>query len=375
MNGPLDFEETKHLVRDYVCGECGARLSNPWGGYYGIDGYVVRCVKDQEHQGVVSPGNPTRKLYDIKKGWKEYDIMTQQPVEDTQALALPGDETGMVARMNEAVKIGLFPTDKKVGPAELANLAKLALLYRLDPLMREIMPYQGLPYITLEGRRRIDRRAGNTPSIKIGPMDKTSYEAYVAMGAIDQGDIVVVGQFHDPQTGATIETTGRVLTSETKGNQFLPTVKWRMEMAIKRCEARGRKMLYGPVALPGGLDSLVMYEDGDVIEGAVVRDVLAPERELAEPIPPPQPKVEPDPLVDFPPDDEPPPQPDDVPGDGLTYQEVLNRAGIEGLDQDAFELNVLGCTLATFERRQGASPAVAGRKLTQFLERAGAVAR
>ena len=374
MNGPLNYEETLRLTRDFVCGECDARLSNPWGGYYGVEGYVVRCVRDQDHQGVRRPGNPTRKLYDPKEGLKEYDIMTQQPVEDTQALALPGDETGMVARMNEAVKIGLFPTDKKVGPAELANLAKLALLYRLDPLMREIMPYQGQPYITLDGRRRIDRRAGNTPSIKIGPMDQTSYEAYVAMGAIDQGDIVVVGQFHDPKTGATIETTGRVLTSETKGNQFLPTVKWRMEMAIKRCEARGRKMLYGPVALPGGLDSLVMYEDGDVIEGAVVRDVLAPERELAEPTPP-EPIVDPSPPADIPPDDAPPEPPNESPDDGLTYRDVINRAGVEGLDQDAFELKVLGCTLDTFSRRKGASPEVADRRLTQFLEEAHAGAR
>ena len=132
---------------------------------------------------------------------------------------------------------------------------------------------------------------------------------------------------------------------------------------------RGRKALYGPVALPDGLDSILLFEEGDVIEGEV-RDVLAPERELAEPrpAPAPEPMVETDPPFHEPPGEAPPQAPDEPPADGLTYEAVLERAGLEGLDQDAFELYVLGCTLATFQKRQGANPAVADRKLTQYLE-------
>ena len=373
MNGPFNYEETLRLEQNFVCGECGARLTNPWGGSYGIDGYLVRCLREAAHEGIRPPGRQTRKLYDPEKGWREYDIMTQQPVEDTQALALPENESGMRSRVSEALNVGMFPK-KDVTNEQLNNLTKLALLYRLDPLMGEIMPYQGQPLITLQGRRRIDDRAGHHPTIKMGPMDKETYEAYVTMGAIKQGDIVVVGQFTDPKTGATIESVGRVLASELNGNAHLPIVKWPLEMAMKRCEARGRKTLFGPVALPGGLDSLAMYEDGDVIEGVVVRDVLAPERELAEPGPP-EPIVDPSPPADIPPDDAPPEPPNESPDGGLTYRDVINRAGVEGLDQDAFELNVLGCTLATFERRKGASPEVADRRLTQFLEEAHAGAR
>ena len=170
MNGPLEYEETKLLVRDYVCGQCGSRLSNPWGGYYGINGYIIRCVKDQRHEGIRRLGRRTRMLTDPKEGRKEYDIMTQRPVEDTQALALPESEEGMVARMNEAARIGLFTNDRRnpLTPAQIENLAKLALLYRLDPLMEEIIPYQGKPYITIAGRRRIDARARTLPQHQDG---------------------------------------------------------------------------------------------------------------------------------------------------------------------------------------------------------------
>ena len=362
MNGPFEHEEAKDLVRDYVCGECGASLSNPWGGYYGIDGVVVRCVKDKDHQGIRRPGRQTKRVYDIKEGWKEYDMMTQKPVNETQALALPNDERGMRSRVSEAMNVGLFP-NREVTNEQLNNLTKLALLYRLDPLMGEIMPYQGQPFITLQGRRRIDDRAGHHPTIKMGPMDQETYNAYVAMGAINQGDIVVVGQFTDPKSGATIETVGRVLASERNGNPHLPIVKWPLEMAMKRCEARGRKSLWGPVALPGGLEAIYLREEDDVVE-AVVVNVSAPEREIAEP-----PQVEPDPPVEVPPDDEPLGPPDDEPANGLTYGDVLDRAGAYGLDDSAFQVRVLGCTLEEFRARKGASPQVADRRLTEYLDK------
>ena len=205
----------------------------------------------------------------------------------------------MVERMQEAISVGKFP-GKDVTLQQIKNLAKLAILYHLDPLMGEIMPYQHQPYITIEGRRRIDARAGNHPSITIAPMDVDTYNAYVRMGAITDGDIVVVGQFTDTRTGATVEATGRVLAFEAQGGakrDHLPIVKWRLEMAWKRCEARGRKMLYGPVALPAGMDGLIrlMEEDDaetqvvaitapvDVATGEIVEGTVAPSEVHTQP--------------------------------------------------------------------------------------------
>ena len=72
--------------------------------------------------------------------------------------------------MQDAVNIGLFPSGDKMSGQQIENLAKLDVVYSLDPLMQEIMPYQGQPYITIIGRRRIDDRAGNHPSIRYRPM-------------------------------------------------------------------------------------------------------------------------------------------------------------------------------------------------------------
>ena len=276
MDGPYSRAEAKRLVRDFLCGECGGPLVDPWGGSYGINGQVVRCLADSDHQGLSPRGRETKRLYDGER-MVTIDVESQQIVRapGNTALALPENEPGMVDRMHEAMSVGLFP-GKNVSADQIRNLAKLAILYRLDPLMGEIMPYQGQPYITIAGRRRIDDRAGNHPSIKISPMDTDTYNAYLRMGAIDDGDIVVVGVFADPRTGQTVEATGRVLASETGGNPNLPVVKWRLEMAWKRCEARGRKMLYGPVAMPGGLDALLRLAEEDEVEDMAIVGVSRP---------------------------------------------------------------------------------------------------
>lgn len=367
MEGPYTAETAQSIVDNSVCGECGSNLLNPWGGSYGVDGHVVRCVKDVEHQGVRPRGRQTKKLLGV-----EYDVMTQAPVVANQALALPNTEQGMLGRMNEANSIGLFPSGKNVPvPTEkqLANLAKIALLYGLDPLMREIMPFQGQPYITIEGRRRIDARAGNHPSYKIRPMDKETYDAYVAMGAINEGDVVVVGEFTDTRFGNSIEATGRVLKSETTGNDFLPTVKWRLEMAHKRCEARGRKMLYGPVALPGGAESKMrMVEEGDeVIEGGY-REIT--DHELSQPSASPNEKNS-----DSAPAETPtgeilgPDEALDATAAPETYHAMLETAGKHGLDLDGFCEQVLDkMSIAAFEKI-GGTPAIAEKRLANWVKK------
>ena len=200
---------------------------------------------------------------------------------ETSLATLPDNTDAMLVRVGEAIEVGKFP-GKDMTALQKANLVKLALYYRLDPLAGEIMPYQGNPYITILGRRRLDTRAGNAVDIQIKPMDRDSYAAYVEMEAIKKGDIVVIGTFIDKKTGAKVETTGRVLVEEKtlrewttkdgqkKSNEYLPVVKFPLEMAWKRCEARGRNMLYGPVTDPGNFGFVVQEEpyepDGPVID-------------------------------------------------------------------------------------------------------------
>ncbi len=51
----------------------------------------------------------------------------------------------------------------------------------------------------------------------------------------------------------------------------------------------------------------------------------------------------------------------------LTYEDVLVRAESEGLDQKAFEIQVLGKSLDAFQKVTGASPEIANKILTRYL--------
>ena len=274
MEGPLGRREAAAIAKDCVCGECGGNLTNPWGGSYGIDGHIVRCYKDVEHRGVSPRGKPTMRLWNADiEDWEVYDMATQRPVKDEHALALPEDEMGMLARVNEAVRLQRI---SNIEAAKKDALVKLALLYRLDPLMGEIIPAPfsgseaGKPYITIDGRRRIDDRAGHKMSMTAPrPMPADMRAMYIDAGWISDGDLVIMITVTDVKSGATIEEIGRVLAEErdSSGNRkHLPVVKWSLEMAANRAEKRARRKLYGPVALPGGMEDLSMYDD-DALEG------------------------------------------------------------------------------------------------------------
>lgn len=260
--------EVETIAQTHRCAECNGRLMASWEPApppnWGQGRHVLKCTRDASHH-TFRAYRATKRLAD----GRIYDVNTQRPVDENQALAIPKDESGMLKRVSEAQSIGLFPDSRKnpLTQEQLIKLAKLALLYELDPLMREIMPYQGLPYITIEGRRRIDARAGHRPSIKFRPLTGEEKDMYEVMGAIQQGDICICC-FLSTEYGNSIEAFGRVKKSERQGDYHLPTVSWSLEMAMKRAESRARKMAYGPVALPGGLDSrLRVVEEGDVIEG------------------------------------------------------------------------------------------------------------
>ena len=276
MHGPLTYEEAGKVARDFLCAECGGNLINPWGGAYGIQGHVIRCVKSKDHQGIKRRGPATKTLYDIEKGKLVKYTMDGKPAEKDITALVPQTISEMVSRVQEARDLGMFQDAKNMTTKQVDNLARMALTYRLDPLMNEIVPLHGRPLITIEGRRRIDIRSGHNLNISIVPMDRETYFTYSSMGAIEEGDVVVMGRFQDLKSNATIETIGRVRAEEKrlktwtdkegkkKSNADLPTVKWPLEMAMKRCEARGRKILYGPVGLPEGLADV--YEEDSMEE-------------------------------------------------------------------------------------------------------------
>lgn len=80
-------------------------------------------------------------------------------VKQANALEVPEEE---VRTMATSV-LALFPKDAT--PEQARNVAKLAILYGLDPLADEIIPYRGKPYITIAGRLRKAHESGKFQGI------------------------------------------------------------------------------------------------------------------------------------------------------------------------------------------------------------------
>lgn len=265
----LSFDEVRVLQRDSRCAECGGGLLAP---HVGNGAYMLRCLKDASHMGIARLGN-ARKLYNpATKIWEEYDMTTQKPAQasqETTALAIPTTHAGMLARCREAEAIGKWKD--KMTDAQARVLVQVALAYRLDPFMSEIIPYQGQPYVTIAGRRRLDAQAGHHPSIRFRALTLEEAELYQAAEALNDGDLAMVCVL-TTEHGNTVEGFGRVLARERQQkSEYLPLVTRTIEMVLKRAERRAREMAYGPIAMPAGLGIRILQE-GDMVEGEVIRD-------------------------------------------------------------------------------------------------------
>lgn len=181
------------------------------------------------------------------------------------------DQETALARVQEGKTAGLFP--QNVTTEQLGMLAKAAVAYGLDPLFGELTIYQGKPYISIEGRRRLDANAGHHPSIRFRPLNADEVEYYRSVDALAPRDVALICVGTD-EYGATTEAIGILLASEreihqTSGgrdNSATPQVKRPIEMTQKRAEMRWRKMQYGPHPLPAGMER-IMGDDEPTVEG------------------------------------------------------------------------------------------------------------
>ena len=64
----IEEPEAEQLARTHRCAECGSRLSVAWGGYFGLNQYVLRCGKDVGHT-QIEPNIKRRMGYHTEKGW------------------------------------------------------------------------------------------------------------------------------------------------------------------------------------------------------------------------------------------------------------------------------------------------------------------
>ena len=259
------------------CGDCGGRFRMPLKAGGGPRDYVLTCIDDPAHQTYQKKDTGTKFLAHPDGTTREVDIVTQKEV---TALAPITDQATALATVNRAMNLGLFP-DKDQSADQLALLAQVALAYRLDPLMGEIMPYQGRPYITIAGRRRLDNAAGHFISVRYRPPTTEEESYWLKVGAMKPKDVIQICIGEHMASGAVVEGMGRVLDGEgerlianskniARARERLPLINRQIEMAQKRGERRMREQMFGPVAKPMGLEGIGILHEGDepnVIEG------------------------------------------------------------------------------------------------------------
>jgi hypothetical protein len=218
-------------------------------------------------------------LYDSERGWRDFDLTTQKEVGIPGALAVPQTREAMLERANLTVKAGLWP--QTMTPGQKALMVQVALAYGLDPLMGELVLYQGKPLVTINARRRKDVEAGHHPSIKFRFLTAEEHQGYLDAGANNEGDLVQVGIL-TTEWGNSVEGIGKV----TKAERAIASPKSRdprglahpiaadnpIEMCQKRAEARVRLMAYGPIPLPQmpGITVSEIATEGITVEGEVL---------------------------------------------------------------------------------------------------------
>lgn len=280
-------------AQSHRCG-CGARFNQPLQKTtkdeqgYNVQHFALVCVEDATHDTYIAKHKNTKIVIGPGGRKVEIDMTTGQPVEGGDIIIV--DKETALARVDQASRFGMFPEsrNKPVTQEQKNAIAIVALAYGLDPLMGEIMPYQGKPYVTIAGRRRKDAEAGKAGRIRFRPLTQDEVNWFEGVRALNPGDLAMYCIITDVNTGGEVEAFARVLAKERdkgrQGAENLPTVQYDIEMVQKRAERRAREMLWGPISRPDGLEGLaVMVEGDEVVEGE--SRIIEEGEDVPEPLP------------------------------------------------------------------------------------------
>jgi len=265
----LSHDDMKQAeAKGYLCPKCQGKLTVAWGGAHGVNGWILRC-SDITHTGMTRHD----KKYENEK--KESFSM------DSKSLMTMDEDT-----MLQRVEMARFP--QQLDTQGKLMLAKVAITYGFDPLMGEVMIYQGRPFVSIDGRYRMAQETGNLDGVESRPANKQEREDW----EIPAGDYFFRAEVYVKGASRPFVGWGRVRTDEQgKSKGFAPIDTNPQRMAEKRAEAQAlRKAFHIP--LPSAED-IGTAED---MPAAKVRVVDVTTGEIKEPEPPePASKKEPTP--------------------------------------------------------------------------------
>jgi len=235
--------------KGYLCAKCQSLLTVAWGGSFGVDGYILRCGEDIDHNGITGHD----KKFEQKR--REYLSMNSNAL-------MTMDE----ARMIQRVEMARFPQDLTVPEKKL--LAQVAITYGFDPLMGEVTIYQGRPFVSIDGRYRKAQETENLDGVETRPATKQEREDW----QIPDGDYFFRADVYVKGSNRPFTAWGRVFKAETVGGKgFKPIEKNPQRMAEKRAEAQAlRKAFHIPLPSMEDIGSpeieMVDTDTGEIVE-------------------------------------------------------------------------------------------------------------
>ena len=209
--------------------------------------------------------------------------------EQDRALALRTtldvDDAAATKRTGQLLKHrgGLFPQD--LTEAQAATLARLSLLYGLDPLFEELTVLQGKVYLTLKGAMRFANDHPKFRGIECAPATPAERTAFRAR----DDEELWVARVHRSDRDVPTVAYGRASATDDQ-----PVARrWTQEMASKRARHRALRDAFS-LPVPGleeAGDPVADAPRGAVLEGVsrpvdkdALREIVAREvRELREP--------------------------------------------------------------------------------------------
>ena len=131
----VGYEEGVKLAEICVCGVCGSALILCWGGKWDIEGYVLRCAKDEEHKGLVEEETYTQ----AHRRGKEVHPAIRDAIERK---LMPKDELGRAINLL-ALRYPRAIVDPATASLFIIDCARLDLDPLIAPAEAVPVPFKG----------------------------------------------------------------------------------------------------------------------------------------------------------------------------------------------------------------------------------------
>lgn len=240
----LDRYTSAKFARNHICGNCGAELTE----WHNGQEWGIACVRDKGHTAIAK----RKSLSQFYKEGYALPVHMARNIEKRlggKRMESTALTTMSEIKMMERIDKARFP--QQMTPQDKKVLALVAISYGFDPLMGEVMLYQGRPYVSIDGRLRKAQETNELDGVQTRPATKLERDAW----GIPEGDLFFHADIYRKKCVHNFEGWGRVTKIEieraikqaennNKDPWFLPLIKDPQGIAEKRALAKGLRRAF-----------------------------------------------------------------------------------------------------------------------------------